>query len=311
MKPHVMFLLGVFVSLAPSGASAVEPAPPKQPEHGPGGSEYRHREVRETEHGEGGLYFWIIEPSRPTPKSAPVVIFLHGWSATNPDTYRGWIEHLAMRGNIVVYPRYQDRLLTPAAEYLPNVVASFRAALAVLKRPGHVVPDLARVAVVGHSVGGVEAVNYAVTAREEGLPVPKAVMSVQPGRGPARRVNLVPMRDCETIPAEVKLLVVVGDADGMAGSGCGRAIWRGTKHLSDRAFITVRSDPRGIPALSANHLSPVSWNREAIDALDWFGYWKLFDSLIDSAFAARALHVDPAMGAWSDGTPVTPLQVER
>ena len=294
-----------------SDAAAAKPTPPKQPEHGPGSSEYPHRSVKQTEHGEGGQQFWIIEPARPAPKKAPLIIFIHGWSAMHPDTYRGWIDHLAKRGNIVVYPRYQDRLLTPAAEYFPNVVASVRDALDVLKQPGHVAPDLSRVAVVGHSVGGVQVVNYVAAARAEGLPIAKAAMSVEPGQGAERGIKLVPMRESGTIPAEMKLLVVVGDSDGMVGSECARTIWRGTKHVSDRAFVTVRSDSHGSPPLTANHLSPVSWNRAATDALDWLGFWRLFDSLIESAFAGRVLQVDPSMGAWSDGTPVTPLQVER
>ena len=290
---------------------ASKASPPRQPEQGPGGSDYRHRAIRETEHGEGGQEYWIIEPAQPTPKQAPLVIFIHGWSAMTPDTYRGWVNHLAKRGNIVVYPRYQERLFTPAAEYFPNVVASVRAALVVLKQPGHVAPDLSRVALVGHSVGGVQVVNYAVAARDEGLPLAKAVMSVEPGQGAERGLKLVPMRDPATIPAETKLLVVIGDSDGMVGSECARTIWRGTKHVSDRAFITVQSDAHGSPPLNANHLAPISWNRAATDALDWLGFWRTFDSLMDAAFAGKPIAVEAGMGEWSDGVPVQALKVER
>lgn len=62
----------------------------------------------------------IVEPAQPAPKSAPLVIFLHGWTAMTPDTYRGWVNHLAKRGNIVVYPRYQAKLLSPATEFFPT-----------------------------------------------------------------------------------------------------------------------------------------------------------------------------------------------
>jgi acetyl esterase/lipase len=292
-------------------APAAKPSPPKQPAHGPGGSDYQHRAIRETEHGEGGRQFWIIEPAQPSPKQAPLVIFIHGWSAMAPDTYRGWINHLAKRGNIVVYPRYQERLFTPAAEYFPNVVASVHAAIEVLKQAGHVAPDLSRVALVGHSVGGVQMVNYAVAARDEGLPIAKAVMSVEPGQGAERGIKLVPMRDPATFPAETKLLVVIGDSDGMVGSECARTIWRGTKHVTDRAFITVQSDSHGSPPLNANHLAPISWNRAATDALDWLGYWRTFDALMDAAFSGKPLAVESSMGAWSDGVPVTPMKVER
>ncbi len=38
----------------------------------------------------------------------PVVLFLHGWGATEPRFYGPWLEHLARAGNAVVYPRYQQ-----------------------------------------------------------------------------------------------------------------------------------------------------------------------------------------------------------
>jgi pimeloyl-ACP methyl ester carboxylesterase len=245
------------------------------------------------------------------PEKAPLVIFVHGYSAMYPDTYRGWLNHLVKRGNIVVYPRYQELLLTPPNEYFPNVIASVRQALVVLREPGHVMPDLERVAVVGHSAGAVQAANYCVQARAEELPVPKAAMFVQPGQGPERGPKMVPLDDCAKIPAEMRLAIVVSDADAIVGTVCATRIWQDTKQVRDRSFITVQSDAHGTPALRANHLSPVSWTREATDALDWFCYWRLFDGLMDAAFSGREYVADPDMGAWSDGTPVKPLKVAK
>jgi poly(3-hydroxybutyrate) depolymerase len=295
----------------PAANDAAKPAPPGQPATGPGGREYAHLEVKQMEHGESGQQFWIIEPTKPSTAPAPLVIFLHGYSAMEPGTYRGWLNHLAKRGSIVVYPRYQERLLTPATEYFPNIIASLRQALAVLAGPGHSKPDLERVVVVGHSAGAVEAANYCVNAALEKLPIPKAAMLVQPGQGPKRGLKLVPLDDCTRIPTGIRLLVVVGDADGVVGDSCARLIWRDARHVRDRSFVTVQSDHHGVPPLRANHLSPVSWTPQATDALDWLGYWKMLDGLMDAAFAGREYVVDPSLGAWSDGTPVKPLKVER
>lgn len=292
-------------------APAVKASPPKQPANGPGGSEYAHRSVRQTEHGEGGQQYWIIEPAQPAPKNAPLVIFLHGWTAMTPDTYRGWVNHLAKRGNIVVYPRYQSGLLTPATEFFPNSIASVRAAIEVLAQPGHVRPDLERVSVVGHSAGGVQTANYLIAAASEKLPAAKAAMIVEPGQGKDGGLKMLAIEDCKKIPAEVKLIVMVGDADGLVGTGSARAIWRDTKHVRERAFVTMCSDAHGMPELKADHLFPISWSRAATDALDWFGLWRTFDSLMDAAFSNKPFTVDASMGAWSDGTLVTPMKVER
>ncbi len=320
MKLHAIFSLGVLLFVSASGGGAAEavttseaakPTPPNQPASGPGGSDYAHRSVRQTEHGEEGQQYWIIEPAQPAPKRAPLVIFLHGWSAMTPDTYRGWVNHLAKRGNIVVYPRYQAKLLSPASEYFPNVAASVRDALEVLAQPGHVQPDLDRVALAGHSAGGVQTANYVVLAASEKLPVAKAAMIVEPAQGKDGGFKIIPMEDCEKFAATLKLIVMIGDADGIAGEGCARTIWRSTKHVQERAFVTVQSDAHGMLPLKADHLAPISWSRPATDALDWLGYWRTFDALMDAAFSGKPLAVDPSMGAWSDGVPVTPMKVER
>ncbi len=299
------------MQVAGQAAHEASPFPPKQPVTGPGGSGYAHRSVKQTEYGEGGQQYWIIEPAQPAPKRAPLVIFLHGYSAVTPDTYRGWVDHLARRGNIVVYPRYQARLFSPATEYFPNVAASVRDALGVLAQPGHVAPDLERVALVGHSAGGVQTANYAALAAAEKLPAPKAAMIVEPGQGKSGGIRLIPMEDCGKFPAALKLIVMVGDADGLVGEGCARMIWRDTKHVRERAFVTLRSDSHGVPALRADHLAPISWSRPATDALDWLGMWRTLDTLMDEAFSGKPLNVDADMGAWSDGVPVTPMKVER
>jgi hypothetical protein len=54
----------------------------------------------------------------------------------------------------------------------------------------------------------------------------------------------------------------------------------------------------------------------ALDALDWYGTWKLTDALLACVFAGawceHAFGNTPEqrfMGTWSDGVPVTELQV--
>jgi len=81
--------------------------------------------------------------------------------------------------------------------------------------------------------------------------------------------------------------------------------------VRERAFVTLRSDAHGMPPLRANHLAPISWSRDMTDALDWLGLWRTFDVLMDEAFSGKPLTVDSGMGAWSDGTPVTPMKIER
>jgi hypothetical protein len=59
-------------------------------------------------------------------------------------------------------------------------------------------------------------------------------------------------------------------------------------------------------------------NAGTIDALDWYGTWKLLDALTDAAFhgthreiALGGTPAETSMGTWSDGVPVKPMRVLR
>jgi len=110
--------------------------------------------------------------------------------------------------------------------------------------------------------------------------------------------------------------------------------------------VTLRSDKHSSPSLAANHLSPLSTvanfppsdstggsggggtgllagrfgapnsSQFAPDALDYYGYWKLLDGLLDAAFLGRNREYalggtvqQRFMGVASDGVPVVPLEV--
>src|SRR5689334_23973508 len=146
-------------------------SPPSQPLTGPGGKQYTHATVTKNRYGKGGEEYWIFEPDSPKPRTAPVIIFLHGWGGMNPMYYGAWLDHLVKRGNIVVYPRYQANLLTPIRDFLPSTLGAIKDAITRLQTErGHVKPDLNKFAVVGHSVGGLLSASVTALAGESNLP---------------------------------------------------------------------------------------------------------------------------------------------
>jgi len=325
MRCIVCSLAAVLVSAALAGQA---PRPPGQPRSGPGGSDYAHAKVVSNVYGKGADQFWVLEPAEPTPKSAPLIVFTHGWMGLQPAVYLGWLHHIVRRGNVVVFPRYQEGVFTPAWEFTRNASGAVRNALAELKKPGHVAPDLARVAFVGHSAGGAIAADMAALAAKEKLPKPKALMIVQPGRGlsDARPVFFAPA-GYEKIPADTLLLVVVGDEDRVVGDVTAKDIFKSTPQIpADRKdFVVVQTDRHGEPPLVADHISPCAPMNPGLmlmgqgcNALDYYAYWKLLDALTDFAFHGRnkesALGNTPEqrfMGKWSDGTPAKELVVKR
>jgi len=340
----------LILGLSARSLSSQIPTPPSQPDTGPGGKQTPHAAVIKNRYGKSAQEYWIYEPDKPKPTRAPVVIFLHGWGGMNPLYYGAWIDHIVKRGNIVVFPRYQSGLLTRREAFIPNTLDAIKASLKQLQtEPGHVRPDLDKVAVVGHSLGGVLAASVAALAHESGLPRIRAVMSVEPGltRNPAN----VPMPDLKKIERDTLLLSVAGDRDTLVEDYDAKRIYHESSRVTaeNKDFVRLVTDDRGSPALIANHRAPTAPDKEydngegdltdrrpsigsgsakqvegqadsartpAVDALDYYGLWKLFDALCDAAFYAKnrefALGNTPQqrfMGKWSDGVPVKELFV--
>ena len=316
----------LLIPLLSATALAAAPKPPAQPKTGPGGQDYAHAKVTRSVFGAGVDQFWIFEPDEPRPKSAPVVVFNHGWLAMQPVVYLAWIHHLVQRGNIVIYPRYQEGPLTMPWTFAANATKAVKRALQELGANGRVKPELERFAMVGHSAGAAITADMAALAAKSKLPTPKALMIVQPGRGMRdAKSAFFPAADYSKIPKDVLMLVVVGEDDRIVGDVTGKDIFRNTPQipLDRKDFVIVRTDRHGDPPLVADHVSPCCPMRpnpvvvsRRTNALDYLAYWRLFDALTDAAFHGKprslALGNTPqqrSLGTWSDGTPIKELLV--
>src|SRR5215813_6089764 len=345
MRRSIVAVLLVLVLSIHASSFFQTATPPPQRETGPGGKQLAHASVIKNKYGKGSKEYWIYEPDSPKPASAPVVIFLHGWGGTNPLYYGAWLDHLVKRGNIVIYPRYQANILTAREFFIPNSIDGIKAAFNTLQtEPGHVRPELNRVATVGHSLGGLLAASVAALASESGLPKMRAVMAVEPGltRSPAN----VPLADLKKIPPETLLLAVAGDRDTLVDDEDAKRIFYEASRVyaRNKDFIRLVTDDHGRPGLFASHRAPTAPDKAYdngegnrmepaqsggvsgqvradgripdVNALDYYGLWKLFDGLADAAFFGKnrtyALGNTPQqrfMGKWSDGVPVKELIV--
>ena len=314
-------------------------------------------------YGTGATRYWIFEPADPGPKNAPLIIFNHGWSAMEPKPYGAWIDHIVKRGNIVIYPVYQDSLRTPTGDFTPNAAAGIRAGIEKLQNEaGHVKPDLSKVAFVGHSMGGNVSANLAAQWKQFGIPRPLAVMPVQPGNTWAKpEAMAITLADLSSIDKDTLLVTVGGDRDKITRDIDAQRIFNESINVlpQNKNYVELVSDDHGTPPLIANHFAPCAPNSQyidpsignsveanslrnrlrermqqrqqesggestnvliqaanAVDALDFYGTWKLFDGLCDAVFTGThreyALGNTPQqrfMGKWGDGTPVKELQV--
>ena len=288
-----------------------DPTQPNQPPSGPGGSDYKHNKVIKTRYKYGAQQYWIFEPDDPKPESAPLIVFNHGWSAMFPIFYKAWVYHIVKKGNIVVYPRYQFGLYFGFKNFYSNAVQAVKDAIYELENGNHVSPELDKFAIVGHSLGGGITAYMAAYAEDLGLPIPKAIMPVQPA--------ILSLVDLSKISNETLMLVIVGEDDDIVGDMSGKKIFYESTQIpvSQKDFVIQVTDTYGKPDLVADHLAPLCVPfSKTVDAMDYYSTWKLFDALTDYAFYGinREYCFDNTpqqrfMGLWSDGTPVKELIV--
>jgi hypothetical protein len=81
LKLSALFITALFLFHNTQGQII---SPPTQPLNGPGGKDYLYQSVKQSKFGANDTTFWIFEPENPSPDSADLIIFNHGWGVTNP-----------------------------------------------------------------------------------------------------------------------------------------------------------------------------------------------------------------------------------
>uniref|UniRef100_UPI0013F1619C hypothetical protein n=1 Tax=Actinomadura fibrosa TaxID=111802 RepID=UPI0013F1619C len=291
--------------------------PPAQPAVGPGGSAYEHGGMTATSGGKGDEAWYVFAPAAPAVQRAPVTVIAHGYGE-----YAGYaqmealIRHTVRHGGIVVYPRWQTCLLCPAPNMRDPLAAAaggVRGALAWLRADAARPQPLAdEASYFGFSYGGMITLNLANRWAALGLPRPRAVMLDEPTGGPVGDQFDASMAG---VPASAKLvcMVSVEYARSDPGHGCYH-VWDSLGRIAarDKDFVLVHTDAHGTPALHAVHGMSTG---DAVDAIDYFAVWKLWDAARACALTGTwcdyldGTAQEQSMGSWSDGTPVTALSV--
>lgn len=258
-------VLALGIGLAVGSAAFAANQPP-QPKSGPGGADYIEGEVIKRAVGSfetPTLVFHAGTASAPR----PVVIFLHAQGADNPAYYGGWIEHLARKGHLVVWPRFQVTNRVRIQDGMANMLAALKESLPALAADGEARADLTRIAVVGHVAGAPMAMNLAALAAENGLPAPRLVMALTPGGTVANaRERGIALADVARIPPETMILTLIGDRDHLPSERQARQFLREASAVpaSRKLYMRFQSDDHGFPPMTATLAAPAA-PREAYD----------------------------------------------
>lgn len=304
---------------------------PGQPLTGPGGADYFHESVAFFDAATTADGYWLFEPADPRPDSAEVVVFLHGYGAYNPMAYGKWIKHLVAKGNIVIYPRYQKNLMWPRPEAFPeNAATGIRRALKELQKEGRVKPKTEKVAYIGHSYGGVIAANLGVNWEKRGIPKPSSMLLCEPGSGPFKGARLEHYSD---LPADLQLVVVVGEDDYVVGDEFGRLVFQTAVNTPIRNLVVQRRSSDGRRRIGATHAEPYCYDLDfdtgvrnytskrvlvtsRLNEVDFNCYWKFADALMESTrngcYDDLVFGNTPGqrwLGQWPNGKPIRELDV--
>jgi len=255
-----VLLLGACLA-APSVQAA---SPPPQPEQGPGGRDYKISDVKKRAVGTASAAVYVYHGAGAASQPRPVVVFLHSWGAANPGLYGGWIDHLARKGYLVLFPRFQEVNRTRPADATKTAADLVKNALAALENDPEAKPDLGRVAYIGHLAGVPIALNLAIGGGQEGLPVPKLIFGLMPGgiasdpKDPKSRG--IPLDDLSAVDGSTLLITMSGDRDYLPTDRASRRILQETTAIpaARKLFMRAGSDDHGFPAMTATLASPGS-----------------------------------------------------
>jgi dienelactone hydrolase len=256
---YLFLLLASFALTLPLPAGAA--TPPGQPKSGPGSAMNANAEVVKRAVGRASAPIYVYHLAGDAAEPRPVVVFLHAWGAVNPQTYGGWIDHLARRGYLVLFPIFQELGRTRPLEAGPVAASRVKDALAALASDSAARPDPARLAYIGHTAGVGVAMYMAGAAAKEGLPNPKLVFGVMPGGiASDEKSRGVQMGDLSKVDPSVSVVTLVGDREFQASDRLSRRILRETENVppSRKLFMRAASDDHGFPTMSATLASPAS-----------------------------------------------------
>ncbi|HEX4998192.1 MAG TPA: dienelactone hydrolase family protein [Terriglobia bacterium] len=317
---------------------------------GPEAREQRHVhgavEVRVIGEGAGRVYLFLPSSPRLSGK-VPVVLFHHGWQGMNPKNFGGWIDHLTRSGQVVVYPVYQEsektspQIVTEAAGW-----ADKRGLDALAKERLEIDPE--RVVYFGYSMGAAISINLALNPERFGLPAPRAMMLAAPGdahhvvHGPESKSIIGPIKE---LPPTLPVAVLTGEADTDIGLPTARLVFKQMCGIQPdrRVLMILPSDQNNGNRVNAAHGSPGAPDSRydfaltrrsfpgqiggrkgfeespSMNQLDFFGYWKTLDALIDDAAPRNLPSVvfgqgtaeQLFLGTWPDGTPFKKIRLEN
>ncbi len=307
-----------------------------------------HGAVLVLAHGDGARRVYVFLPQSPALSGpVPVVFFHHGWQGMDPLNYGALIDHLVREGNVVIYPVYQQSAATSPQGIVETASLADRQGVQIMEAE-NLTPDRRKILYLGYSMGAAISLDLALGPNRFGLPAPDALLLLAPGdapavaTGPAGRSIIGPV---ELLPKTLPIAIMTGAEDTQIGLPTARALMARVCHAAPgrRVLMVLPGDSHNGVTVHARHGAPGAPDPRydfpltdenfpvtlpgqpayaaspSLNQLDFYGFWKVADSLLDGFASFQPPGIvfgngTPAqlyLGAWPDGTPFMPMHLEN
>jgi predicted alpha/beta hydrolase family esterase len=281
------------------------------------------------EFGKASNKYWIIIPETKQPLNQNIVVFLHGYGASNPACYGGWIDEIIKANYIVLFPKFQSGTWLPKTnKFEKRVDKTIELSIDYLKNAfGFDKPDLI---FVSHSIGGVISANLADIYGKTSEHKVSGLLLVQPGH---KAFRLGSKETYENINSNTKIVCVTGNKDKVASNNFTQLILSTTSQISyeHKLWINQFEYQLGESEIGSSHSEPISIDKKfdsgqrnlvvsgsfikgKTDEVDRNCYWRLTNlllekaSIIHSEFDKNSENLI-SMGYWGQ-LPIKPLEVK-
>ncbi|MDX1942045.1 MAG: alpha/beta fold hydrolase, partial [Saprospiraceae bacterium] len=164
-------------------------------------------DIQIEEFGKGAAKYWLIYNALDTNSKQRLIVFLHGYGASNPACYGGWIRHLVESGEVILFPKFQQGTFLPKPNKIERLVhESVESSLNYLKNKHNTVFD--EIIFIGHSIGGIIAANLADEYGRTKKHYVAGLFLVQPGH---KFLKLGRRSDYSEIDSRTKIIIIIGN----------------------------------------------------------------------------------------------------
>ncbi len=273
-----------------------------------------------------GSYCYIYEPAQlKNGSSAPVILYLHGMVLLAPEIYENHIIHLVKQGYIVIFPQFQQSIVTLMFDMDQNTYLNraVDAANSALDRIGSKA-ELNHLSIFGHSLGGLLAISW---HSNQDAPAVERLVLANPcfDMSAASGMNSIPGMDWlmdlfisqidynqMAAGVTVPVMILSGNDDTIAPFTTAVDGYHALSHAPQKVLYRLETDDHGSDTIMADHMASIcddgwmpSWLMSffggdgEVDAADYRYYRVGMDAALDDVYVT-----DYDMGYWSDGEAV-------